>query len=379
MNQGIPKSVRDALANKRQAEDHPSPDLLNGYVEQSLSATEKSGVTHHLAVCEDCREVVFLASAAASQPFDAAIIEPARVWRGWKWLVPAVAMLALVFSALVERPKLFAPRPVAMQAANHQANALPSQTASSQVTTEGETAALLYSPALKSTNQQEHIRANLTDRNKRSAQDEVAAAAGAKQTPSETREALADLAKAAPSPTTPSPAVVARNAVVPSSAATAAAAPLQAAVGQAPSARAFGAPGQSSLQSMKKAAAPTGISGDASYLSLTIRSHWRITDEGHLERSPAGDDWTQVLADQPIRFRAVAVVGNDVWAGGNNGALFHSVDGGGHWAQAVLSADGHPETGAVVSINFDTVSQGSVRTETGSTWTTSDRGQSWNK
>jgi hypothetical protein len=45
----------------------------------------------------------------------------------------------------------------------------------------------------------------------------------------------------------------------------------------------------------------------------------------------------------------------------------------------VLSADGHPETGAVVSINFDTVSQGSVRTETGSTWTTSDRGQSWNK
>ncbi|MGA2688385.1 MAG: YCF48-related protein, partial [Candidatus Korobacteraceae bacterium] len=170
-----------------------------------------------------------------------------------------------------------------------------------------------------------------------------------------------------------------RNAVVTSSAATAAAAPLQAAVGQAPSARAFGAPGQSSLQSMKKAAAPTGISGDASYLSLTIRSHWRITDEGHLERSPAGDNWTQVLADQPIRFRAVAVVGNDVWAGGNNGALFHSVDGGGHWAQAVLSADGHPETGAVVSINFDTVSQGSVRTETGSTWTTSDRGQSWNK
>jgi hypothetical protein len=322
---------------------------------------------------------VFLASAAASQPFDAAIIEPARVWRGWKWLVPAVAMLALVFSALVERPKLFAPRPVAMQAANHQANALPSQTASSQVTTEGETAALLYSPALKSTNQQEHIRANLTDRNKRSAQDEVAAAAGAKRTPSETAEALADLAKAAPSPPPASPAVVARNAVVTSSAATAAAAPLQAAVGQAPSARAFGAPGQSSLQSMKKAAAPTGISGDASYLSLTIRSHWRITDEGHLERSPAGDNWTQVLADQPIRFRAVAVVGNDVWAGGNNGALFHSVDGGGHWAQAVLSADGHPETGAVVSINFDTVSQGSVRTETGSTWTTSDRGQSWNK
>jgi photosystem II stability/assembly factor-like uncharacterized protein len=75
----------------------------------------------------------------------------------------------------------------------------------------------------------------------------------------------------------------------------------------------------------------------------------------------------------------VAVVGNDVWAGGNNGALFHSVDGGEHWAQVVLSADGHPETGAVASIHFDTVSQGSVRTETGSTWTTSDRGQSWNK
>jgi len=378
MNQGIPKSVSDALANERSAEQHPSPDLLNGYVEQSLSAKEKAGVTQHLAVCEDCREVVFLASAAASQPFDAAIIEPARVWRGWKWLVPAVAMLALGSSVLVEHRNLFAPHQIAMRAANHQSGTLPSQPVGSQAATDNQTNALMFSPAPQATpNQQEHIRANLTGRNKRSAQDEVAAAAGAKQTQNESREALADLAEAAPSPTTPSPAVVARNAAATSSAATAAA-PLQAAVGQGPSARAFGAVGQSSLQSMKKAA-PSGISGDASYRSLTIRSQWRITDQGHLERSQADDKWTQVLAAQPIRFRAVAVVGNDVWAGGNNGALFHSVDGGEHWAQVVLSADGHPETGAVASIHFDTVSQGSVRTETGSTWTTSDRGQSWNK
>jgi len=302
MTQGIPKSVRDALANKRSAEQHPSPDLLNGHVEHSLSATEKAGVMRHLSVCEDCREVVFLASAA-SENSDAVIPGPADTWRGWKWLVPAVALLTLVSSVLVERPKLFAPRPAAMQAANHQADALPSQTAGSQAATENQTNALMFSPAPQAApNQQEQIRANLTSRNKTSAQDEVAAAAGAKQTPSETREALADLAKAAPSLPPSSPPVIARNAAVTSSAATAAAAPLQAAAGQAPSARAFGAVGQSSLQSMKKAAAPSGISGDASYRPLTIRSHWRITDEGHLERSLAGDNWTQVLADQPIRF-----------------------------------------------------------------------------
>jgi len=381
MNPGIPKSARDALAQARPAEQHPSPDLLNGYVEQSLSATEKAGVTQHLAVCQDCREVVFLASAAAWEP--SAVAESPRAWRRWKWAVPAVAVLALALASgvLLEHRELFAPRQAAMQAANQKAGALPSQTAGSQATTESKSLALTYSPAVEATpNPREHARATFTNRNETSAQDRVAAATVAKaETPNEKQEAMAELTKPAPSAAPLTPGVVAHNAAAVSSARTADASPLQTAVGQPSSAPPFGASGQSSFQSMKKAAAPSGIGGAASQLSLPLRSQWRITDEGHLERSQVGDNWTQALANQAIRFRAVAVVGNDVWAGGNNGALFHSVDGGEHWSQVMLSADGHFETGTVVSIHFDTASQGSIRTETGATWTTSDRGQSWNK
>ncbi|MGC2112831.1 MAG: zf-HC2 domain-containing protein [Candidatus Korobacteraceae bacterium] len=380
MNRGIPKSARDALANQRPAEKHPSPDLLNGYIEQSLSAAEKAGVTQHLASCEDCREVVFLASAAAAEePSAAAVAEPARAWRGWKWAVPAVAMLALASSFLVERREWFAPRQAATQTANNKGEAVPSEAAGSQATTESKTPALTYTPALVAKpNQREHARATITN-NTTLAHGQSQAAAGARtEPPSGKQDALAELAKAATMAAPPAPAVAVNNATATSSSETAAASPLQTAVAQPPSAHTFGALGHSSFQSMNKTASPHGLAG-GSHRALTIRSQWRITAEGHLERLQVGDNWTQVLADQPIEFRAVAVVGNDVWAGGNKGALFHSVDGGEHWTQVLLSADGHPETGAVVSIHFDTVSQGSVGSETGSTWITSDRGQSWNK
>ena len=41
----------------------------------------------------------------------------------------------------------------------------------------------------------------------------------------------------------------------------------------------------------------------------TVRPQWRIGLDGHLERSMGADQWTRVLGDQPITFRAVAVAG----------------------------------------------------------------------
>jgi Putative zinc-finger len=43
---------------------HPDADLLTAFAERSLSATERDGVVHHLASCGDCREVVALALPA---------------------------------------------------------------------------------------------------------------------------------------------------------------------------------------------------------------------------------------------------------------------------------------------------------------------------
>src|SRR5690242_2297107 len=80
MSEGLPKSARDVLAKQTAADPHLSPDLLNAYVEHSLSDEENSVVLSHLAACADCREVVFLASGVAEAELLAmAQAETARV------------------------------------------------------------------------------------------------------------------------------------------------------------------------------------------------------------------------------------------------------------------------------------------------------------
>ncbi len=373
MNPGIPRSARDALANQRPGEEHPSADMLNGYVEQSLSAAEKAAVMQHLAACEDCREVVFLAGAAAGEPAVAPVTEPARAWRGWKWAVPIAAVLALASSILVERREASVPpRPAISQTANNQAGTPPSPPVPSQTTerNEGPTSEMAANPTHQAKPAVQN-RAAVTGGKKSLTHEQVAPAAGmTAETSREEREALAELTK--PIPSAVATAAVAQNAAGTSSPA---ASPLQAAVGQQP-APALGALGRSNFASANKTA--LGIVG-GNRLAIAPHSLWRIAPEGHLEHHLADGTWTRALADQPVSFRAVAVVGNDVWAGGDGGALFHSVDGGEHWSRVVLSADGHAETSAVVSIGFVTVSQGSIATEAGTKWTTSDRGQTWNK
>src|SRR5580704_7471347 len=133
MNPGIPKSARDALASQTPAEQHPSADLLNGYAELSLSAAEKEQVTQHLALCQDCREVVFLASAAAEERPPSTVAEAGPAWRGWKWLVPATVVLALAASILMGRRDMFSPAaPVGTPAAKEQASAPAAQPAAPQ-------------------------------------------------------------------------------------------------------------------------------------------------------------------------------------------------------------------------------------------------------
>jgi len=44
---------------------HPDADLLTAFAEQALSATERDGVLEHLALCRDCREVIALALPVA--------------------------------------------------------------------------------------------------------------------------------------------------------------------------------------------------------------------------------------------------------------------------------------------------------------------------
>ena len=89
--------------------------------------------------------------------------------------------------------------------------------------------------------------------------------------------------------------------------------------------------------------------------------------------------WAAVLTDQPATFHVVSVVGNNVWAGGTGGVLFHSKDGGQNWSKAELSSASGGETSTIVSIRFSDALNGVITTEAGSHWTTSDCGGTWTK
>lgn len=109
----------------------------------------------------------------------------------------------------------------------------------------------------------------------------------------------------------------------------------------------------------------------------STRPQWRIGPDGHLERSMVPEQWTRVLANQPVTFRAVAAIGNDVWAGGNGGALFHSPDGGEHWGKVSLAGNSNVETAAIISIRFDDAQHGVVISDNGTRWATTDGGLTW--
>jgi hypothetical protein len=125
-------------------------------------------------------------------------------------------------------------------------------------------------------------------------------------------------------------------------------------------------------------AAGLGANG-LSLAKRTVAPSWRISTAGRLERSTSPGEWTPVLSEQPVAFRAVASIGNDVWAGGSDGALFHSSDAGEHWTKVALVADGEPEQAVVRSIHFDTPAEGRVTTDAGTTWSTLDGGKTWTR
>lgn len=86
----------------------------------------------------------------------------------------------------------------------------------------------------------------------------------------------------------------------------------------------------------------------------------------------------KTLPTRPV-FRAVAAMGPEVWAGGNNGVLYHSADAGNHWSR-VLPIPGVATVGGdVVALEFSDPQRGKITTSTRETWTTGDGGQTWKK
>jgi len=70
----------------------------------------------------------------------------------------------------------------------------------------------------------------------------------------------------------------------------------------------------------------------AQFRSVVLR--WTVTSDGRVQRSrDAGHSWADVhiAKDKEVKFRALVTQGDEVWAGGSQGALYYSADAGGTW------------------------------------------------
>ena len=393
MSQELPKAIREGLARQSAGDTHPSPDVLTAFMEHSLAGHESQQITDHLAKCLDCREVVFLASGAVEESageeqelmpevavprispalqaktFDPRIMagagqakkaipeSPRRegTWR-WAW-VPVAAAVLLVSALLVQRSQFTktAPRSSATIASNQP---LPSATPSHPMSP--------APPAPESPVDLEMKKSlpksvpGHDNPTQHSGASRVVASKAAGQAPPEPGASASVELQSSPPPNAAmleysAPAVIPQqNSFV---------------AGETPHESDLAVRSQSALEKPQMGLLP----------AVVTHRQWRVTSDGRLEYSKSPGTWTPVLTDQPAKFRAVSIVGDNVWAGGSGGVLFQSADGGQTWNRKQLSAPPNTETGAIVSIRFSDALNGVVTTDAGARWDTSDGGVTWTK
>jgi hypothetical protein len=331
----IPKIVRQRLQTNTNLADHPEPNLLSAFVEQSLAEREQVQVLQHLSQCVNCREIVAL-STAQPDGADAVSLAPARVgWLSWPTLRwgAAMACIVVIGAAVTIHQEHESAQHSAMQA-SVSTDAIVDKAAPSQ------------SPNLNPVPVQaaEQRPSRKTSRNHR--------AAGA--APFEIADAR-----------TGSPFAE----VVPGRAKDAVAGPQGAeqAVG-----------GPTTYNNGINAASDTFFPDDLATENLAPR--WTLSWDGVLQRSlDSGRTWQTVPVATHLILRALAANGLDIWVGGKAGALFHSSDAGQHWAQVLPIANGQPFVGDIVGVEFSDGLHGKLTSSNREIWITSDAGQTWQK
>lgn len=89
---------------------HPDAEILTAFAEQLLPAVEHDRILAHMATCNRCREVLFLAQQATSEdqvaPVAGSAVASAKKrasgFNGWRWMwIPATAFAGLIGVAVI--------------------------------------------------------------------------------------------------------------------------------------------------------------------------------------------------------------------------------------------------------------------------------------
>lgn len=99
--------VRQRLASRGTAGDHPDADTLTAYTERLLPAGERNRVLEHIAMCSSCREVVALSQPETPErvPVVAASRKPSWRWKPALGLAASLATLAVITTVIIELPR----------------------------------------------------------------------------------------------------------------------------------------------------------------------------------------------------------------------------------------------------------------------------------
>jgi Putative zinc-finger len=337
------------LARSQRAGAHLDADLLAAFGEDALLPRERQEVLAHLAACAECREVLSLANAA--RPEEAAEVNPqimprpARpLWWGWlPWAATAVVILAIGGTLLlhrrgpVETATIAAPPP------------LPSPTLSSSAADQLQ----VVTPAVPAPQRKPSKATQITPRPARVAKNSNEEIVNATQN---SMAEKGDLSSSAPTAQTSGVANSSVQKVM---------------IAPAP-AQSFVLP-QSSSRALLGSASRASANAVASH---SLRAHWRINDNGQVERSYGNDAWSEVLDGGSSKLRVVSVLDHEVWAGGESLLVYRSVDNGATWS-AVKLPEKQSSKSAITHILFQTPLEGTIEADDGSSWVTTDGGITW--
>jgi Photosynthesis system II assembly factor YCF48 len=370
--QDVPKIVVRRLHGMAVANWHPEPDLLTAFSEQSLGHSERAFVLDHLAGCSECRQILELAMPVAERETVTGIASAWPVWLsrplvGWGFATAAI--LALIFVSVLryehkrsEAELASSPSPAAQIvsgksfAANREPSESPAQSQEPAVQEPRSAAAkqptMAHMQAVPAKSDFQKTKGFGSNGEMKSEAEAVARTQTSDQL-------VQNQAVSQYQPYTSSDVVKAKAAVS----------------------------SQNSGDSAPAMAAPNVPSQAAQSLLLPASPRWTVNAAGGLQRSfDAGKTWEDVTVTtgpgQPqskVIFRAVAVIGPEVWAGGTGTMLYHSSDFGTRWQQIFPSSLAAQPVGDIIEIEFSSPQQGRIATSAGEIWTTSDSGQTWRK
>jgi hypothetical protein len=413
---GLPQSARNRLAAQQQAASaHPDADLLNAFMEDALTARERSSVLDHLARCPTCREVVAISGSLTEKDnFAPAPTAPERRrlwnWGTLQWAAPAVAVVVIGAAVLlrvgtgnVERRTTTVHEEVKQQPPALEESGTPQDEPEKPVPQSAKKEGTLTDERVqtkaKSDNRDYDAFAQPREselakdpRSNKPATDQIAPMGGAltsqskvfvdKVAPSaKPAEARAESVAAPP----PQPA---RQAQELSSTDTI---QLDSAASPVTTETVADSKETDRRKSVvARAAAPSPRSdgtfpaGNASNTyryeqSISIPKvavGWRVS-QGRLMKTYDRIAWNNVVFPEASEITTYSAIGPHVWAGGKKGQLYHSIDSGETWSRVVLGTPTSQED--IRGIEFKDINSGTITTATGTTWNTTDAGRTWSR